>query len=125
MVREKTDKIASDIQVSMIKTLERNVKEMLSLRDKQKWTIEKSKVNNAGGLRGIRFIDPEDKEFKETIRNDRKNWKHQWLPPCFARHARKARMERPVARRMIQKTVLILKQREQLTSHVTFSHFSH
>ena len=33
MVREKTDKIASDIQVSMIRTLERNVKEMLSLRD--------------------------------------------------------------------------------------------
>ena len=27
--------------------------------------------------------------------------KHQWFPPCLARHARKARMERPVARPMI------------------------
>ena len=30
-----------------------------------------------------------------------RNWKHQLLPPCFARHARKARMGRPAARLMI------------------------
>ena len=30
-----------------------------------------------------------------------RNWKHQWLPLCFARHAREARMERPAARLMI------------------------
>ena len=29
------------------------------------------------------------------------NWKHQWLPLCLARHSRKARMGRPVARLMI------------------------
>ena len=29
-----------------------------------------------------------------------RNWKHQWLPPCLARHARKARKERPVAKPM-------------------------
>ena len=29
------------------------------------------------------------------------NWKHQWLPLCLARHARRARMGRPVARIMI------------------------
>ena len=28
-------------------------------------------------------------------------WKQKWLPPCLARHARKARMVRPVARLMI------------------------
>ena len=71
------------------------------LREKQKWAIEKPKLDNARRLRGIYFIDPEDKEFKETIRNARKNWKHQWLPPCLARHARKASMERPIARLMI------------------------
>ena len=27
-----------------------------------------------------------------------RNWKHQWLPPCLARHAREARMGRLVAR---------------------------
>ena len=62
------------------------------LREKHKWTIEKPKLDNARRLRGIYFIDPEDKEFKETIKNARKNWKHQWLPPCLARHARKASM---------------------------------
>ena len=71
------------------------------LKEKQKWSNEKPKLNNARRWRGIYFIDPEDKEFKETIRNARKNWKHQWLPPCLARHARKARMGRPVARLMI------------------------
>ena len=43
------------------------------LREKQKWAIEQPKLDNAGRLRGIYFIDPEDKEFKETIRNARKN----------------------------------------------------
>ena len=30
-----------------------------------------------------------------------RNWKHQWHPLCLARHARKTRMERPVARLMV------------------------
>ena len=42
------------------------------LREKQKWAIEKPKLDNARRLRGIYFIDPLDKEFKETIRNARK-----------------------------------------------------
>ena len=41
------------------------------LREKHKWTIERSKLDNARRLRGIYFIDPEDKEFKETIKNAR------------------------------------------------------
>ena len=48
--------------------LARNAK----LREKQKWAIEKPKLDNARRLRGIYFIDPEDKEFKETIKNARK-----------------------------------------------------
>ena len=42
------------------------------LKEKQKWSNEKPNLDNAGRLRGIYFIDPEDKEFKETIRNARK-----------------------------------------------------
>ena len=42
------------------------------LREKQKWAIEKPKLDDARRLRGIYFIDPEDKEYKETIRNARK-----------------------------------------------------
>ena len=42
------------------------------LKEKQKWSEEKLHLDNARKLRGIYFIDPEDKEFKETIKNARK-----------------------------------------------------
>ena len=42
--------------------------------EKQQWFIEKPKLDNASKLRGIYFIDPEDIEFKETMRNARKSW---------------------------------------------------
>ena len=42
------------------------------LREKHKWAIEKPKLDHARRLRGIYFIEPEDKEFKETSRNARK-----------------------------------------------------
>ena len=42
------------------------------LKEKQKWSDEKLRLENARKLRGIYFIDPEDKEFKETIKNARK-----------------------------------------------------
>ena len=41
------------------------------LKEKQKWFNEKLHLENARKLRGIYFIDPEDKEFKETIKNAR------------------------------------------------------
>ena len=34
--------------------------------------MKKPKLDNARRLRGIHFTDPEDKEFKETIKNARK-----------------------------------------------------
>ena len=42
------------------------------LKEKQKWSHEKPQLDNARKLRGIYLIDPEDKEFKETIKNARK-----------------------------------------------------
>ena len=42
------------------------------LKEKQKWSEGKIHLDNARKLRGIYFIDPEDKEFKETIKNARK-----------------------------------------------------
>ena len=42
------------------------------LKERQKWSHEKPKLDNARKLREIYFIDPEDKEFKETIKNARK-----------------------------------------------------
>ena len=42
------------------------------LKEKQKWSVEKLNLENARKLRGRYFIDPEDTEFKETIKNARK-----------------------------------------------------
>ena len=42
------------------------------LKERQKWSEEKIHLDNARKLRGIYFIEPEDKEFKETIKNARK-----------------------------------------------------
>ena len=42
------------------------------LKKRQKWSYEKLHLDNARKLRGIYFINPEDKEFKEIIKNARK-----------------------------------------------------
>ena len=54
------------------------------LKEKQKWSDEKLHLENAGKLRGIYFIDPEDTEFKETIKNARKKLETSVAPamPC-------------------------------------------
>ena len=36
--------------------------------EKQKWAIEKPKLENARRLRGIHFMDPEDEEFKDIMK---------------------------------------------------------
>ena len=48
--------------------MKRNAK----LKERQKWSHEKPQLDNARKFRGIYFIDHEDKEFKETIKNARK-----------------------------------------------------
>ena len=50
------------------KSMEKHAK----LKEKQKWSVEKLHLGNARKLRGIYFIDPEDTEFVETIKNARK-----------------------------------------------------
>ena len=77
MVPGETDKIAADIQSRsfMARNLENNGKERQA---------EKLHLENARKLRGIYFIDPEDKEFKETIKNARKKLETSVAPaiPC-------------------------------------------
>ena len=50
----------------------RGMSKNAKLWEKHKWTIEKPKLDNARRLRGIYFIDPEDMEFKEIIKNCKK-----------------------------------------------------
>ena len=54
------------------------------LKEKQKWSEEKLHLENARKLLGIYFIDPEDTEFKETIKNARKKLETSVAPakPC-------------------------------------------
>ena len=54
------------------------------VKEKQKWSEEKIHLDNARKLRGIYFIDPEDTEFKETIKNARKKLETSVAPamPC-------------------------------------------
>ena len=54
------------------------------LKEKHKWSNEKIHLENARKLRGIYFIDPEDKEFREPIKNARKKLETSVDPamPC-------------------------------------------
>ena len=54
------------------------------LKERQKWSNEKPKFDSARRLRGIYYIDPEDKEFKETIQNACKKLETPMAPamPC-------------------------------------------
>ena len=54
------------------------------LKEKQKWAEEKIHQDNARKLRGIYFIDLEDKEFKETTKNARDKLETSVAPvmPC-------------------------------------------
>ena len=47
---------------------------------KQKWAIEKPKLDNARKLRGIFFIEPEDEVFKNIMKNVR--WKFKIPMPA-------------------------------------------
>ena len=66
MVRGETDKTAVNIQARSF------MARTLKLKEKPKWSHEKPQLDNARKLRGVYFIDPEDKEFKESIGNVRK-----------------------------------------------------
>ena len=52
------------------------------LKEKQKRFNEKPKLDNARGLRGIYFVDFEDKEFKETIQIARRKLETPNGPHC-------------------------------------------
>ena len=41
-------------------------------KEKQKWAIEKPKLDNARKLRGIYFSHPDDEEFKGIMKNARR-----------------------------------------------------
>ena len=46
-------------------------RKQLKSKEKQEWTLEKPKLDNARKPKGMYFVDPED-EYKETIKNARR-----------------------------------------------------
>ena len=61
------------------------------VKEKQKWSNEKPKLDNARRLRRIYFIDPEDKEFKETIQNARKKLETPMAPAMLCKTSKKSK----------------------------------
>ena len=59
--------------------------------DKQEWANEKPKFDNARRLKGIYFINPEDWEHKETIKNGRRKLEvpPEAAVPCTTRGTKK------------------------------------
>ena len=87
VVRGETDKTAGNIQARFFlcpelwTKLGRNAK----LKEKQKWSNQKPKLDNAGRSRGVYFIDPEDKGFKEIIKNARKKLETPMAPAMLCK----------------------------------------
>ena len=67
----------------MARTLGRQWERMPSWRRSKSDRMKSSIWDNARKLRGIYFIDPEDTEFKETIKNARKKLETS-VSPCYA-----------------------------------------
>ena len=61
------------------------------LKEKHKWSDEKPKLDDARRLRGIYFIDLEDKEFKETLKNARKKLETPMAPAMLCKTSKKCK----------------------------------
>ena len=63
-------------------------------RAKQKRIIEKPKFDNVRRIRGIFIIDPDDEEFKRTMKKrSLKSWKFRCQHQCFVKHQKNSRWE--------------------------------
>ena len=86
MVRGETDEKAANIQARsyMARALDEIGKKCQAEGEAEMVKWKKTKLDNARKLRGIYFIDPEDKEFKETMKNTRKKLETPMAPamPC-------------------------------------------
>ena len=58
-------------------------------REKQKWAIKNPKLDNARRLRGIYFIDADDEEFKDMMKNARQRDRYRETCRTVEEHRRK------------------------------------
>ena len=113
------------------------------LKEKQKWSNEKLHLENARKMRGIYFIDPEDTEFKETIKNAHKKLETSVAPAmpckimkncgsggsnkiktklaCFLEADESTRMRMGIRYRIIMKTILQEKAKIHYSTTIWFT----
>ena len=72
MVRGTVDKQTTSRPDYLWPEIWKDMSEGAQRKEKQKWAIEKPKLDNARRMRGIYFIDPADAQFKETIKKKKK-----------------------------------------------------
>ena len=103
VVRREIDKKAADIQARsfMARTLGENGKEMLSWRRSKNGHMKNQSSIMLDDFEEFISLTMRTRSSKKPLGMLERNWKHQWLPLCLARHARKVRNGRPVARLMI------------------------
>ena len=71
VVRGAFEKISSDIQTGLLmaRNVVRFVVKGCQEKERQRWTVEKTKLDNAQKLRGIFHLDPDDMELMDTMKN--------------------------------------------------------
>ena len=69
MVREETDEETNNPRPDNVwPDMWMRMSDAAKSKTKQKWAIEKPNLDNARQVRGIFFIEPEDEEFKHTMK---------------------------------------------------------
>ena len=72
MVRRETDKKTNDLGLDKLwPDMWKRMSGASERKEEQKWAIEKPKLEHARRLRRISFIDPDDEEFKNIMKNAR------------------------------------------------------
>ena len=73
MVREETnEKTNNRTTRQCVPDMWKHMSDASKRKAKQKWAIEKPKLDSARQLRGIFFIEPDDEEFQQTMKNARR-----------------------------------------------------
>ena len=60
-----------------------NTSDACKRKEKQKWVIEKPKLDHARSLRGMYFIDPNDEEFKDIMKTLVGSYKFRFQRQCL------------------------------------------
>ena len=109
VVRGEIDEKAADIQArsSLARTLGENEKECQAEGEAKGGHMENFNSITHENCEASISLTLRTRSSRRPSRMLARNWQHIWLLVCFARHARRTRMERPVARLMISSLIFL------------------